>query len=99
MPFQDSVFASPDVCPQLHLRMDVDRPEDRPDHAVFIPRPLPQGPRSPGCLPIRLFMMMQLLAHAPLFKIGPSETNGGIPWNIDKPKLFFHKVEPFYFGL
>ena len=33
--------------------------------AVFVPRPLPQGPRRPGCLPIRLFMLIQLLLSAP----------------------------------
>ena len=44
---------------------DMDMPEDAPDQAVFVPRPLPQGPRRPGCLPIRLFMLIQLLLSAP----------------------------------
>lgn len=53
---------------RLKLRTDVAHPEDNPNEAVWIPRPFPGGPVRPGCLPIRLFMMMQLITSAPCFK-------------------------------
>ena len=68
-------------CPVLiecfGLRMD--HPEDQPEAAVFIPRPLPQGPSRPGCLPIRLFMLMQLITGVPWF----DETE--VRSNVDDP--------------
>ena len=54
---------------RLNLRIDAAHPEDNPNEAVWIPRPLPGGPVRPGCLPIRLFMMMQLIECAPHFNI------------------------------
>ena len=54
---------------RLNLRIDAGHPEDNTNAAVWIPRPLPGGPVRPGCLPIRLFMIMQLIMSAPRFNM------------------------------
>ena len=58
-----SVADEPDF-PAPRMDVDMPEPEDHPNEAVFIPRPFPKGPARPGCLPVRMFMLVTLICNA-----------------------------------